>query len=151
MTERDVQDSIVGLMAARGWVWHRTQFGFVPGAFQTGSPGMPDGFFVRYMGTGAVPARCLFLWCEFKSPSDRRGCECMKRQLAAAKSGKRRRPGLCPYCRQKAWQDAERSKGAMVIKVSSPEAFAGFYERAFGFLHRNEPPAEAKGQLPLIS
>lgn len=130
LLEKDVAKQVRDFMAARGWRAVRTQFAATPGMFSTGEPGMPDYCFIRYMPATAVPARSLVVWCEVKSPNDKRGCRC--------------RPGdkkPCKVCRQKRWHERERALGAVVIVVDDIEWFECDYNKAFGFLHRDEPAA----------
>lgn len=141
--EKDVQNACVDFMKDRGWRWVRTQFAAMPGMFSTNEPGCPDGFFVRYMPAPAAPARCLLAWVEFKSERDRRVCFC--------DPAKPKKP--CKVCRQKKWHERERGRGAVVIVASSLEAFAAWYEREFGWLHRGTTPlgnAPVAAQMGLL-
>lgn len=131
--ERDVAKQVKDFLEQhRGWRAVRSQFAFVPGAFQTGQPGMPDWLFLRYGDNGTAHV----LWIEVKGPNDKRRCQC--------------RPGdrkVCKVCRQAAWAERERKLGARVWVVSDFDQFAVDYEREYGHLHRGE---QAVGQLSLI-
>lgn len=136
--EKDVQSACIEFMRNRGWRWVRTQFAHSPGMFSTGEPGCCDGQFIKYMPAPNAPARALFFWCEYKSERDRRTCFC--------DPSKPKKP--CKVCRQKRWQEKERARGALVIQTSSMEAFAAWYEREFGWLHRDTTPL---GNAPIAA
>jgi len=130
--ERQVTKQIVDYMLHRGWRPVRLHPIVAPGTFSAGEPGQPDYLFLRYLDGGA----CLALWVEFKSPNDKRRCNCRP-------DGKR-----CPVCRQKAWHDRERQRGAAVWVVADLQAFLGEYERLYGWLHSGEA---GRGQLDLLA
>ena len=149
--EKDVQQAHIDFMAARSWRFVRTQFATMPGMFATGEPGQPDGFFVRYMPAPELPSRALFVWCEFKGPNDQRSCRCTVELNKRGREVKK----VCKICRQKAWHDRERGRGAIVVVSNDIATFARWYEREFGWLHRGqvepigeEPVAEQLELLP---
>lgn len=131
LLEKHVSKQVVDFLRAHGWRAVRTQFAFAPGSFTTGEPGMPDWCFIRYMPVDFHPSRALVMWVEVKGPNDQRKCRCGPGE---------RKP--CKVCRQHQWQDRERARGAVVVVVSDLDWFIAEYEKAFGFLHRDEPRAE---------
>ncbi len=135
LLEKDVAKQIKDFLAAKGWRCVRTQFAHTPGMFSTGEPGMADYLFLRYMPAEAAPARCLAMWVEVKGPNDQRTCRC--------RAGEKK---ICKVCRQKAWHDRERQRGALVWELSALNRLLVEYEREFGWLHRGE---QATGQLAL--
>jgi hypothetical protein len=137
LNEADVTAQIRGYLEHRGWRPIRFQRTVMPGQFSTGEPGMPDFCFVRYIGTGELPAATLMLWCEFKQKGARAKCRC------ATKKPRQR----CTLCDQKAWRDRERSRGAVVwTQVDSIDWVMREYERCFGWLHQEH----GRGQLELL-
>lgn len=137
LLEKDVVKQVRDFLEVRGWRAFRTQFAYAPGAFATGEPGCPDYVFLRYMPVKEVPARALVLWVEVKGPNDQRTCRC--------RAGDKK---PCKVCRQQHWHKRERALGAVVIVVDDIEWFAGDYDKAFGFLHRDQPIVR-QGELPL--
>jgi hypothetical protein len=131
LIEADIARQCRDFMRARSWRHVRTQFAFSPGSFSTGEPGMADSLFLRYMDNGAA----LATWVEFKSPNDKRRCNCG--------------PGRqCKLCRQRAWQERERARGAVVWVVDDLQEFIERYEAAYGWLHRADT---GRGQLDLLA
>jgi len=149
-TEKEVSDAVVAFMEAHGWRAVRTQWAAIPGVFSTGEKGMPDYLFIRYMPMEAVKSRSLVLWIEFKSPTDKRKCECLK--LAQRAVARKRKPKLCHVCRQREWADAERAKGGVVFDVSNIEYWERIYATYYGWLHRDGAPQHAikPAQLELL-
>lgn len=130
--ERDIAKQVKDFLEWRGWRLVRTQFAFVPGSFQTGEVGMPDSIALLYRPDGTAHV----LWLEIKGPNDKRRCQC--------RAGDKR---TCKVCRQHAWADRERKRGARVWVVSDLGEFSAEYQRIYGHLHCG---AGAVGQLHLI-
>ena len=65
VTEKDVARAVKDFMAAKGFRCVRMQRTVIPGAFQSGEPGIPDLLFLRYRD-GAI------IWIETKRPGGRR-------------------------------------------------------------------------------
>ena len=138
LSESDVVRQIRDFLQHRQWRMVRMQRTVVPGQFQSGEPGMADAVFLRYVPT-ALPGSALILWCEFKSPNDRRKCRCAQIQ------GTRKQ---CGVCLQKRWRERERSRGALVWTVNDFIWFEQEYSRTFGWLHA---PGTGVGQLDLLA
>jgi hypothetical protein len=134
LLEKQVAQQVRDFLRARGWRIVRTQFAFSPGSFSTGEPGMADDLGLFYADRDRAVA--LALWLEYKGPNDRRHCTCQPG------TGKQ-----CKVCRQLAWHQRERLRGATVWVVSDFDFFATLYEKHFGWLHSGE---KAVGQLSLL-
>lgn len=134
LSESAVSAQVRSFMEAHGWRSIRMQRTVIPGMFQTAEPGCPDFLFLRYNESGSAYA----LWCEIKSPTDRRSCRCLQNR------GTRKR---CTVCDQKQWQEREKARGARLVVVDDFDWFADQYERAYGWLHKGET---ARGQMELI-
>jgi len=65
VTEKDVARAAKDFMAAKGFRCVRMQRTVIPGAFQSGEPGIPDLLFLRYFD-GAI------IWIETKAPGSKR-------------------------------------------------------------------------------
>ncbi|HLH04982.1 MAG TPA: hypothetical protein VKX25_19595 [Bryobacteraceae bacterium] len=111
LLEAEVTKQIRGFMEFRGWRAIRMQRTVVPGAFQSGEPGIPDFLFIRYLPTefSGLSVAC---WVEMKR----------------AKYGKLSED-------QKRWRDRETHRGAVVLKADNIADFADQYEELFGWLH----------------
>ena len=123
LLERQVTAQVRDYLKARGWRAIRNQVTVLPGAFQTGTRGMPDFTFLRYLDC-KVPAAALCLWIEVKRPSGK---------LSEA---------------QVEWHSKERLLGGTVWTVDDFDWFVGEYERAFGWLHTGDT---GRGQLELLA
>lgn len=148
LKEAAVTTQVRDFLKYRGWRAIRFQRFVVPGAGQSGEPGMPDFAFVRYMPAGAA----LWFWCEMKAQhkTDER-CRCEERAMDG-------RSGVCTFCAQRNWRKREMalSQGrAVILRVAgldrhvmragpygdwSPAAdtFDAFYAQAYGWLHGPE-------------
>ena len=135
LSESDITAQVKGFLEARNWRAIRMQRAVVPGAFQSGEPGIPDFLFVRYLDNGVA----LALWLEFKSPRDRRKCRCLEIR------GTRKR---CTVCDQHNWQQREKARGARVWRVDDLDRFSAQYEQAYGWLHKGD---SARGQMELAT
>ena len=132
LLEKHITKQVRDYLAARGWRPVRMHPVVTPGMFSAGEPGQPDYLFLHYRGRAA-----LVLWIEFKGPKDRRRCVC--------RGGDK---NLCAVCRQQAWHDRERLRGATVWVVSDIAEFIAEYERVYGWLHFGDA---ARGQLDLLA
>jgi hypothetical protein len=114
LLEAEVTKQIRGFMEFRGWRAIRMQRTVVPGAFQSGEPGIPDFLFIRYLPTefSGLSVAC---WVEMKR----------------AKYGKLSED-------QVRWRAREQHRGAVVLKADNITEFAEQYEQLFGWLHREE-------------
>src|SRR5579884_3739713 len=98
-------------MEFRGWRAIRMQRTVVPGAFQSGEPGIPDFLFIRYLPTefsGLSVACCV--------------------EMKRAKYGKLSED-------QKRWRDRETHRGAGVLKADDSAHCADQDEGLVGWLH----------------
>ena len=129
LLEKHVSAQVRDFLKFRQWRSVRTQFAFAPGSFQTGEPGMADYLFLRYLENGLA----LALWIELKGPNDQRKCRCEVDKV-------------CKLCRQTAWQERERVRGARVWVVSNIEDFERQYYAEFGWLHSDA----GIGQMDLL-
>jgi len=134
LDEKAVVRQIRDYMEYRGWRYFRTGVVAGPG-YSIGEPGCADSQFIYYDTDKTERATCLLIWCEFKSPDDKRKCNCA--------IGK-----ICKVCRQRQWQERERQRGAVVIQTDSFVEFATWYERHYGYLHSGYV---ARGQLDLLT
>jgi hypothetical protein len=114
LLERDVTKQVKDFMEFRGWRPVRMQRTVVPGAFQTGEPGIPDFLFVRYLRT-AFSGLSVAVWIELKR----------------ARGGK-------VSDEQHKWRDREKARGAIVLKASNIADFEREYERLFGWMRTEE-------------
>lgn len=110
LTERDVTRQIRDFLEWRQWRALRQQRTVIPGAFQTGEPGIPDFLFLRYLPDGMA----LALWVEMKAPG---------RKTAE---------------RQQQWRAREEKRGAVVVTVDDLGAFQSWYDEQYGWLHGPE-------------
>jgi len=127
LKERDVSQQVCDFLKFHGWRRIRNQVqcstNLVTGkVVASGEKGMADLLFIMYL---ANPPHALVLWIETK------------------------RKGAKPSEHQKAWQDKERLKGALVINVDHFEAFAGWYQAQLGWLH--SASGIAPGNLDLFA
>jgi hypothetical protein len=114
LLEADVTRQVKDFMQHRGWRALRMQRTVVPGAFQTGEPGIPDFLFLRYLQT-EFGGLCCACWIELKR----------------ATRGKLSQ-------QQKQWRDRERARGAVVLTASDIKEFHAEYYRLFGWLQSEE-------------
>lgn len=143
LLEKQVVEQHMDFLTARGWRLVRTHPVAGPG-FSAGEPGAPDYLVTRYMGQPEAPWRTITWWLEVKGPRDARTCRC---EVVETKRGGTRKK-ICGVCRQKDWHIRERGRGAIVIQSSNIETFAAWYEREFGWLHRDSTPL---GGAPIAS
>jgi hypothetical protein len=124
--EKQVTEQVRDYLKYRGWRAIRMQRTVVPGAFQSGEPGMPDYLFLRYLPPFPTPkgAAALCLWIEFKAP------------------GGKLREG------QAEWHCRERLRGGSVWVVDDLDWFAELYEKHFAWLHSGD---SAIGQMDLLA
>jgi hypothetical protein len=110
LLEAEVTKQIRSFMEFRGWRAIRMQRTVIPGAFQTGEPGIPDFLFIRYLPTefSGLSVAC---WVEMKR----------------AKYGKLSDD-------QHRWRGRELRLGAVVLKADNLNDFAEQYEHLFGWL-----------------
>lgn len=137
ISESDISQRVKDFLQAKQWRVVRHQRTVVPGSFQSGEPGICDLQALYYLGS-IKPGLTITLWCELKSPRDKRVCNCSWR----AKAKKR---GKCGVCLQADWQARERSRGAEVLVVNEFRSFEARYQAAFGWLHSGA----VRGQIEL--
>lgn len=135
--EADVLRSVKQFFNLRGWrVYRMTAGGMTNPAgryIPVGEDGVPDILCLYYLPSG----RAFVLWCEVKSPHDRRKCRC--RPLSDK---------LCNTCRQDQWQKLEEQRGGMVIRVSDLRELERWYGENYGHLHGPDGPR--RGQMNLV-
>jgi hypothetical protein len=139
LLEKQITEQVRDFLAYRGWRPIRMQRTVVPGAFQSGEPGMPDYLFLMYLPSrkSSLTALSLALWIEFKSPTDKRKCRC---RMASAK--------LCGICQQAIWRDRERRCGGTIWIINDFDWFLELYEKQFAWLHSGD---SAIGQMDLLA
>jgi hypothetical protein len=137
LLEKQVTEQVRDFLEYRGWRAIRMQRTVVPGAFQSGEPGMPDYLFLRYPPDFKETTATLALWIEFKSPTDKRKCRC---RMASAK--------LCGICQQAIWRERERRRGGTVWLINDFDWFAELYEKHFAWLHSGD---SAIGKMDLLA
>ena len=117
--EANVTEQCIGFLEAHGWRPVRMGRGkmvFGDRAVTFGEPGVTDWELIKYIPT-SERGLCRLVWCEFKqSGSKRSGHTCT--QPSKIKLGKRIR---CTACDQRDWQERERARGALVVKVDTFE------------------------------
>jgi hypothetical protein len=123
LLEKQVTEQVRDYLKYRGWRAIRMQRTVVPGAFQSGEPGMPDYLFLRYLPP-AKGTLALTLWIEFKAPGGK------PREL------------------QSAWHYRERLRGATVWVIADFDCFAEQYQKKFAWLHSGD---SAIGQMDLLT
>jgi hypothetical protein len=124
LLEKQVTEQVRDYLKYRGWRAIRMQRTVVPGAFQSGEPGMPDYLFLRYLPVCNQATAALALWIEFKAP------------------GGRLREG------QLEWHYREGLRGGIVWIVNNFDRFADLYEKHFAWLHSGD---SAIGQMDLLA
>ena len=110
LREADVAKQLRNFLEYRKWRRVRNQRTVVPGSFQTGEPGMCDEQWIYYLD--AHSGLCVVQWIE------------TKRALRGKRSDD-----------QKAWQDREVARGAVVMNCNDIEEYMREYERRFSWLH----------------
>lgn len=108
VSEADVQQAVVMMLQLDGWRFFRTEL-TVQREFgrAVGERGMPDAMFIRYLvdiRDTVSEMRAQIIWIEMKAP------------------GKPLKP------HQRDWADAERKRGALVLKVDSIDDFRTWYK-----------------------
>lgn len=129
MTQKPIRD----FLAIRGWTVFESTY--IPGAVQYVQPGKPDLQCVYYLQKGLAAV----MWIECKAPGYKPRCSCRPSYKQQTPSGRMAtvRGKICRDCQQKRWAEAERAKGAVVIKVSEFCEFVAFYEANFGFVEKH--------------
>jgi hypothetical protein len=123
LKEAAVDRQVKDFMLLRGWRCIRFQRTVIPGAFQTGEPGIPDRMYVKYLDKAGV---CVAVWIELKR----------------AKRGKLSE-------QQQKWRDREIARGAVVLEVNDIDVFEKEYETRFGWLHEGRFAKSAAHQTRL--
>lgn len=145
--EAEVLAGCKSYLELRGWRPVRNQVGMMAYGLNQrlpfGEKGMPDYTFIRYIQTDSGEPHPLglsyLIWVEFKRPAFKEVCSCGFNQKGKFKK--------CTFCCQREWKEAEKARGALVIRVSGVPAFVSWYENRFGFLHTG---MKAIGQLELL-
>jgi hypothetical protein len=139
LLEKQVTEQVRDYLEYRGWRAIRMQRTVVPGAFQSGEPGMPDYLFLMYLPDrkSSLTALALALWIEFKSPTDKRNCRCRNDQMRS-----------CGFCTQASWRDRERRRGGTVWVINDFDWFTEVYEKHFAWVDSGD---SAIGQMDLLA
>jgi hypothetical protein len=139
--EADVLRAVKNYWALRGWrVYRMTAGGMTNPAgryIPVGEDGVPDLCCYYYLDN---EGKALVVWCEVKSPDDRRKCRC--------------RPFSdkpCNVCRQEQWARVEEQRGGFVIKVDDLVWLDQFYTEQFGWLHGPDAPRRGQSVLAFDS
>lgn len=113
VSEADVQQAVVLMLELDGWRFFRTELTVQRDRGRVvGERGMPDALFIRYdprfigspgIRRSVLPTDADVLWIETKAPG---------KPLAK---------------HQREWAEAERKRGAMVLKVDSIDDFKAWY------------------------
>jgi hypothetical protein len=122
LLEADVTKQIKDFMEWRQWRPVRMQRTVIPGAFQTGEPGIADYLFIRYLHT-EFAGLAVTCWVE------------MKRQHRGKMGDD-----------QIKWRDREKKRGAIVLKANDLRDFERKYEELFGWL-RTESWVQGQQQI----
>lgn len=124
LLEADITGQVKDFLTIRGWRAIRHQRFVVPGAGQSGEPGIPDFCFIKYMANkaGEHNGLALVLWVELKRPNARPQCRCNPG-----------RKSKCTLCAQKAWRAREEARGAIVVQVSDITDFKEWYIPRFAW------------------